>query len=52
MNPLRRYLVSLAMLGAASLAQAQAPEYPSKPVRLVVSFAAGGGVDLMARVLA
>lgn len=35
----------------ASTAWAQAP-YPSKPLRLIVGFAAGGGSDVMARALA
>ena len=37
-------------LGAASLAAAQ--NYPARPVRVVVQFAAGGGADFVARVLA
>src|SRR5207253_7853968 len=37
----------LSLLGAAALAQ-----YPSKPVRLVIHFPAGGSTDLVARVLA
>ncbi len=45
-----------AMLLLASLclspAFAQAPAYPSKPIRLIVGFSAGGGVDAMARLLA
>lgn len=36
-------------LGAASLAAAQ--NYPARPVRVVVQFAAGGGADFVARVL-
>jgi len=41
-------LVGLAAVSATALAQ----EYPSKPVRLVVPFPAGGGSDVIARVTA
>lgn len=37
-------------VGAASIAAAQ--NYPARPVRVVVQFAAGGGADFVARVLA
>jgi tripartite-type tricarboxylate transporter receptor subunit TctC len=47
-----RYLASLlaGVLAAAGLAQAQS--YPSKPVRILVPYAAGGTTDLVARQVA
>ncbi len=42
-------LAGLALLGGASLAGAQS--YPSKPIRVIVPFAAGGANDLLARAL-
>ncbi|CAN7653928.1 tripartite tricarboxylate transporter substrate binding protein [Variovorax sp. LjRoot130] len=36
-------------LGAGSVAHAQA--YPNKPIKMVVPFAAGGGTDVLARVI-
>lgn len=46
----RRTLLACALALAAPLAAAQA--YPSKPIRVLVGYAAGGGVDAMARMLA
>jgi tripartite-type tricarboxylate transporter receptor subunit TctC len=50
--PRRRMLAGLAALagGAADLASGQ--EFPARPLRFVMPFAAGGGSDLVARVIA
>jgi tripartite-type tricarboxylate transporter receptor subunit TctC len=49
----RRFLAALPPLLAPICARAQdAQDYPSRPVTVVVPYAAGGGLDLVARVLA
>jgi len=48
----RRKLLLAAALGLACVGAAQAQAYPTKPVRILVGFSAGGGVDTMARLLA
>ena len=42
---------SAALLPAAGRAQSQSSAFPSKQLRLIVGFAAGGGGDIVARVL-
>src|SRR5690348_1687554 len=49
----RTTVVAAALLGIVSLAgQAQAQDWPNHPITLVVPFAAGGGVDVSARIQA
>lgn len=39
-------------LATSALAQAPAPEWPSRPVRIIAQYAAGGGSDVIARIVA
>jgi tripartite-type tricarboxylate transporter receptor subunit TctC len=50
----RRKFLKLAGAGAAAAAlprRASAEDYPARPVRIVAGFAAGGGVDITARLI-
>ena len=47
----RRTLLAAGLAATAPLAMAQA-DYPNKPIRLLVGYSAGGGVDALARMLA
>jgi tripartite-type tricarboxylate transporter receptor subunit TctC len=58
MNRLTRLIAVLAAAGAATAAFSQAAPasgaagYPNKPVKLLVGYAAGGGTDVIARIVA
>lgn len=48
----RRVLLSLICFALAGTFSANAADYPSRPIRMIVPFGAGGSVDLVARLMA
>ncbi|MBO1110860.1 Bug family tripartite tricarboxylate transporter substrate binding protein [Bordetella petrii] len=48
----RRDMLLVALLGAAPQVRSQPARFPDRPLRIVVGYAAGGGMDTMARILA
>lgn len=48
----RRWCGGAILVGALMPMQAPAQDYPNKPIRIVVPFSAGGGVDTLARMFA
>src|SRR5216684_2539681 len=44
--------VALALAGSCSISASLADDYPSRPVRLIVPYAPGGGADTVARIVA
>ena len=50
MRFLKRLALAVGLLGV--IAPAQAQDFPSRPVTLIVPFAAGGSTDVIARVVA
>jgi tripartite-type tricarboxylate transporter receptor subunit TctC len=51
MNNLRRTLLQTLALSIGTPTMAWAQNYPNKPIRMIVGFAAGGGSDISARIL-
>ena len=47
----RSFIALAAVVAALGAAQAQVQDYPNRPITLVVPYAAGGGNDVMARIV-
>ncbi len=52
MKTIAMFLLALACVLPSSHARAQADDFPSRPLRMIVSIGPGGGADLMIRALA
>lgn len=48
---LRAVLAALWLIGLANLPAAAQNDYPTKPIKIVVGFGAGGGTDILARLV-
>ena len=49
---MKRFALSLLALALAFCAPARADEFPNRPVKIIVPYAAGGGTDIVARIVA
>jgi len=52
MKAYRSIVLFTAAFFVCGLSLAQAPKYPSKPIKMIVGYAPGGGSDIMGRLIA
>jgi len=46
------FAMTVALAFVAAAARAQSADYPDRPIKMIVGFAAGGGTDVVARIMA